>query len=63
MLSILIMVEESKDIIIVETKKEIRFWDPKKDYGFLSNFYGRQKYKPFKLLIDGYDWMSTEHYY
>jgi predicted NAD-dependent protein-ADP-ribosyltransferase YbiA (DUF1768 family) len=42
---------------------QINFYDPKDPYGEFSNFYGIDKDKSFKLVIDGQPWRSTEHYY
>jgi predicted NAD-dependent protein-ADP-ribosyltransferase YbiA (DUF1768 family) len=41
----------------------IQFYDAKKEYGFLSNFYGKRESKLFSLEIGGLQWDSVEHYF
>lgn len=37
--------------------KDIYFYSPRNEYGFLSNFYWS------KFVLDGFTWHTSEHYY
>lgn len=44
-------------------QKRIEFYDEKKKYGYMSNYWGAHLDKKWSLRIDGLDWPSTEHYF
>jgi ribA/ribD-fused uncharacterized protein len=55
-------IDEEKAVSREENK--IEFYDPKdKNYGYLSNFYGKRINDSFKLVIDKKKWPSVEHYF
>lgn len=41
----------------------VSFWREDASHGFLCNFYSEKQFPGFRLVIDGKQWASTEHYY
>jgi ribA/ribD-fused uncharacterized protein len=56
-------VENKKRKICYIDSNSIKFYYAKKEYGYLSNFYGKLENKMFSLEINGFQWNSLEHYF